>query len=244
MDILDLGLDEMMHGYKIENGHYTCIFCNEQFDEDEIFLINDRFYNAKKMMEQHIVERHHSVFDGWIEQDKKVTGLSDIQLEMIKFFFKGMSDQEITENSDSINSVSTVRQHRFKLREKEKQAKVFLVLMQLLKQPHLYEPIHKGATQVDERYAISAEKKEKVLQTYFKNGLDKGIETIPSKEMKKIIILQHILKRFEKRRKYSEKEVNDILKGVHVDYVSLRRYLIEYGFMERTDDCSTYWVKE
>lgn len=44
------------------------------------------------------------------------------------------------------------------------------------------------------KVAISVEKKKKVLQTYFKNGLD-------------------------------------------VDYVSLRRYLIEYGFMERTDDC-------
>ncbi|RIJ63707.1 DUF2087 domain-containing protein [Rummeliibacillus sp. POC4] len=51
------------------------------------------------------------------------------------------------------------------------------------------------------KVAISVEKKKKVLQTYFKNGLD-------------------------------------------VDYVSLRRYLIEYGFMERTDDCSIYWVKE
>lgn len=94
------------------------------------------------------------------------------------------------------------------------------------------------------KVAISVEKKKKVLQTYFKNGLDKGIEIIPRKEMKKIIILQHILKRFNKGRKYPEKEVNNILKTVHVDYVSLRRYLIEYGFMERTDDCSIYWVKE
>ena len=84
--------------------------------------------------------------------------------------------------------------------------------------------------------------KEK-LKTYFKNGLDAGIETIPSKEKKKLIILQHILTRFDKEKHYSEKEVNEILKGVHADFVSLRRHLIEYGFMERSNDGSSYWVK-
>jgi len=29
-----------------------------------------------------------------------------------------------------------------------------------------------------------------------------------------------------------------------VDHATLRRYLIEYGFLERTQDCGTYWVKE
>ncbi|MBJ6950597.1 DUF2087 domain-containing protein, partial [Vibrio cholerae] len=27
------------------------------------------------------------------------------------------------------------------------------------------------------------------------------------------------------------------------DFVTLRRYLIEYGFLDRTDDGSQYWVK-
>lgn len=97
---------------------------------------------------------------------------------------------------------------------------------------------------MNEYNAISTEKKEKVLQNYFKNGLDKGIEVIPSEEMKKIIILEHILKRFDTERKYHESEVNEILKSVNADFVSLRRYLIEYGFMERTNDGSIYWVKD
>lgn len=28
------------------------------------------------------------------------------------------------------------------------------------------------------------------------------------------------------------------------DYVTIRRYLIEYGFMERTNDCKEYWINE
>ncbi|HWL22473.1 MAG TPA: DUF2087 domain-containing protein [Ureibacillus sp.] len=91
---------------------------------------------------------------------------------------------------------------------------------------------------------IEQEEREKVLKTYFKDGLDGGIDSIPSKEKKKLIILQHILERFEAGKSYNEKEVNIILKTVNADFVSLRRYLIEYGFMDRSNDGSSYWIKE
>ena len=55
--------------------------------------------------------------------------------------------------------------------------------MQLVSKPSHYK-IHKGAKQVDERYGIEEKERQKVLQTYFKNGLDGGIDTIPSKEKK------------------------------------------------------------
>lgn len=96
---------------------------------------------------------------------------------------------------------------------------------------------------MDERYAITVEEKEKVLATYFKDGLDGSIESFPSKEKRKIILLQYIVTKFEVGRKYTEKEINEILKPIFSDYASLRRYLIEYGFLDRSDDCTTYWVK-
>ena len=162
-------------------------------------------------------------------------------MEMMTYFYAGISDKEIVSQSH-LTSVSTVRQHRFKLREKERQAKLFLALMQLLKESDNYL-IHKGAKQVDERYGAEQKERDKVLNTYFKNGLEGEISIIPSKEKKKIIVLQHIVKRFEIGKKYSEKEVNEILKTVHADFVSLRRHLIEYGFMDRNNDGSEYTLK-
>ncbi|MGA3599276.1 DUF2087 domain-containing protein [Lysinibacillus agricola] len=97
---------------------------------------------------------------------------------------------------------------------------------------------------MDERYAVTVEEKEKVLATYFKNGLDGSIESFPRKEKRKIILLQHIVTKFEVGNKYGEKEVNEIVKPIYSDYVSIRKYLIEYGFLDRSDDCTTYWVKE
>lgn len=55
-------------------------------------------------------------------------------------------------------------------------------------------------------------------------------------------ILRHILKKFAASKNYTEKEVNAILKPIYDDYVLLRRQLIEYGFMERTQDGSSYWI--
>ncbi|WP_236719720.1 DUF2087 domain-containing protein [Neobacillus mesonae] len=34
-----------------------------------------------------------------------------------------------------------------------------------------------------------------------------------------------------------------MLKSIYADFATIRRYLIEYGFMDRSKDCMKYWVK-
>ncbi|HEX9062442.1 MAG TPA: DUF2087 domain-containing protein, partial [Clostridia bacterium] len=58
-----------------------------------------------------------------------------------------------------------------------------------------------------------------------------------------IVILKKISEQFEKNKRYSEKELNHIIKEIYEDFATIRRYLIEYGFMERTNDCKEYWLK-
>ena len=242
MDYQEDTIEQLVKGYKEADGLVSCIYCAARYAVNEVFPLEGKWLNAYGMIQQHIAKTHTSPFHALLELDAKVNGLSDVQREMLSLFYEQLSDKEIVEQS-SVNSISTVRQHRFKLREKERQAKMLVALMQLLKEPTHYA-IHKGAKQVDERYSIEQAERDKVLATYFKHGLDGAIETIPSKEKKKLIILQHILKRFEIGKQYAEKEVNEILKTVHTDFVSLRRHLIEYGFMDRSDNGSAYWVKE
>ena len=55
--------------------------------------------------------------------------------------------------------------------------------------------------------------------------------------------MRTIAKEFEEGIRYSEVQVNEILKDIYPDYVTLRRYLIEYGYLERTRDGSAYWKK-
>lgn len=188
------------------------------------------------------------MFEYLLHLDKKYTGLSNHQKELLHYFKRGLSDKEIIKQQNG-GSPSTVRNHRFKLKEKEKQAKVFLAIMELLnrnsneKDRNNFVSFHKGAKMVDERYVTTEEEKQKILSTYFKQGLDGSLDSFPSKEKRKLIVLQNIMKRFEPNRKYTEKEINSILKMIYADYVTIRRYLIEYGFMDRSKDCTEYWVR-
>ncbi|MPM46143.1 hypothetical protein SDC9_92841 [bioreactor metagenome] len=237
---------ELQNGYRFDQHakSYACLFCRQTYQQGIIYPMGEVLYEAEKAMLVHIQQSHGSVFETLIQLDKKYTGLSDIQREMLQLFHKGLSDKEILERSSS-GSISTIRQHRFKLKEKERQAKIFLALMANLENSRLPmkdSPIHKEETIVDTRYGITETEREKVLQTYFKNGLDGAVDIFPSKEKRKIMVLQHILKRFDQEKKYSEKEVNDIIKTAHDDYVTVRRYFIEYGFMDRNSDGSQYWV--
>ncbi|PKR76747.1 transcriptional regulator [Halalkalibacillus sediminis] len=242
-------VEELSQGYIYDdqNETYICLVCDEPFECGVIYRRGDVLLEAKKAVQYHIEDDHDSMFDSLLSMDKKYTGLSDHQKELLHYFKRGLADKEIVKELDS-GSPSTIRNHRFKFREKEKQAKVFLAIMNLLKSDEKENKnslvgIHKGAKMVDERYTITVEEKEKVLSTYFDEGVEGPLSTFPSKEKRKIIVLQQILKSFKSNEVYSEKEVNEVLKSKFNDFATLRRYMIEYGFMDRSKDCTKYWVK-
>lgn len=66
----------------------------------------------------------------------------------------------------------------------------------------------------------------------------------PSKQRDKLLILEYLAGFFEQGRKYTEKEVNDLLllHSTINDSAALRRALYEYRFMNRTRDGSHYWL--
>ncbi|NMC13196.1 MAG: metalloregulator ArsR/SmtB family transcription factor [Chloroflexi bacterium] len=78
--------------------------------------------------------------------------------------------------------------------------------------------------------------KKKVLRTFFHNNI---LLAIPAQRKKQQIILEEIANAFEFNRKYSEKEVNHILVDFYEDVASLRRGLIDFGLMERSQ--GVYW---
>lgn len=59
------------------------------------------------------------------------------------------------------------------------------------------------------------------------------LKQIPAQRKKRVVILRHLLTRFAPGREYGEREVNDILKVANEDNATLRRELVDYGFMTR-----------
>ena len=69
-----------------------------------------------------------------------------------------------------------------------------------------------------------------VLRAFFDGP---RLRHLPAARKKRVIVLRRLLERFEPNRAYPEREVNDVLRLAHDDVASLRRELVDYGFMVR-----------
>ena len=245
---------ELKQGYKSQDDRYTCIICDATFHQGIIYTINDTLYDAKKAIETHIAITHLDIFELYVGFGRVYTGLSEGHTELAKLFYKGYSDKEIVKITNA-NSISTIRNQRFAIREKYKQAKILVTIvelmeekMQQLKQERKTQneeklvDFHPKATCIDERFAITQKEKDEVLGRYFDHNGKLIIKNFPAKEKKKIIILQKIMENFQPNKNYSENEINDILKLYYEDYVTVRRYLIQYKFLSRDKAGENYWV--
>lgn len=243
-------IEEVEKGLIKNEEEYRCILCEEAFQRGQIFEIDSKLYDAKKAAELHVTARHGSMLEYLLGMNPAFTGLSEIQRELLVSMAQGLSDKDIAAKHGVAQS--TIRNHRYKLREREKQAKLFLALMNLLAQntsqrihkldQGVIMDAHKTATTVDDRYNITDAERDTVIKNHMdENG---ALLTYPAREKKKIIVLQEITKNFSKGKTYSEKEINRMLKRIYEDYATLRRALVEYGFIERTNDGGSYWVKE
>ena len=80
-----------------------------------------------------------------------------------------------------------------------------------------------------------------IQERYFENG---RLTVIPKKEKNKLEVLNELIQLFEMNKQYNEKEINELLKNVYPDFAILRRYLVDYKYLNRTQDCMTYFVNE
>lgn len=70
----------------------------------------------------------------------------------------------------------------------------------------------------------------RVLRNFFEG---ERLKTIPAQRKQRVIVLQHLLQRFDPNRSYVEPEINEMLRQAHEDVATLRRELVDYGFMVR-----------
>lgn len=77
----------------------------------------------------------------------------------------------------------------------------------------------------------------KVLKTFIRRN---KLVKLPVQRKKRIIILEEFVKKFDYGKKYKEETVNDIIMETFDDYCTIRRLLIEEGFMTRENQI--YWL--
>ena len=247
MDYGRLTLEEIKQGYRIdeESNSYICNYCDKAFQEGQVFSIGENFYTPEHATIKHIEIEHGGNVKQLLFSDTKYNTLTDNQKELFSLFHSDVSDSDIAKKLNV--SASTIRRQKFTFREKAKQAKLYLALF-----GHVFEskpkneenfiPIHNNAIYYDDRYIITEQEKAHVLETFFESFEPLILKKFSPKEKKKVVILAKISEQFKHGKQYTEKEVNQILKPIYDDFISIRRYLIMYGFMERTDDGKSYWL--
>lgn len=93
-------------------------------------------------------------------------------------------------------------------------------------------------------FTVTDEEKTSALELYFESRNPLVLRMFPRKQKRKYSCLIWIIEIFEKGVEYSEKEVNSLLKAVYHDFVTLRRYLVDFGLLERKSDGSVYWKEK
>lgn len=83
---------------------------------------------------------------------------------------------------------------------------------------------------------------KELVERFFK---DNKLNVIPSKQQKKYEVFKYIADTFiEEDVIYDESEINDILSNLYPDYAIVRRYLVDYKFINRSEDCKQYWKEK
>lgn len=72
--------------------------------------------------------------------------------------------------------------------------------------------------------------RDKVLRDFFDGD---RLKQIPAQRKRRVIVLQRLVERFDPYREYTEREVSAELRRAHEDFATLRRELVDYGFMTR-----------
>ena len=184
--------------------------------------------------------------------------MGEEQLAVMVQFFKALADQSrlrlvglLAGGPRSVEELSallqltppTVSHHLARLRE------AGLVRMTAEGTTHLYEldgdvlratsraVLEPGAltSLVDDVGAEAWERK--VLRDFFEG---ERLKEIPASRKKRSVILRWLAGQFEHGRRYSEPDLNEVIKRYHPDAATLRREMIGAGLMAR--DNGVYWL--
>ena len=139
----------------------------------------------------------------------------------------------------------TVSHHLAKLKE------LGVVKMRREKNDHLYRLDLDGLNQLSKQVFASFESgqvatlvddvayeawEKKVLDVFVEG---ERIQAMPTGYKKRLVVLKWMADHFEQDRRYTEREVNEIIERHHGDYCLLRREMVDVGLMDREN--GIYW---
>lgn len=242
----ELDISSICTGIVPEEKGFRCLACGAFFQEGEVYPVEGHFYLPEKAAQMHTQREHEDRLEALLEANNRYLTLTAHQKKLMRLLYAGLSDAEIAAETGA--TIATVRRQRFMFREKEKQAKMYLAVYQLVQQKRKKEDdlifMHTQAEWMYGNFETTQKEEEKILQNAFESMQPLRLKHFPVKEKKRAVIIRLIARQFSKGKDYTEKEVNDILHDIYEDHVTLRRYLVDYHYLQRTNNGSRYWVPD
>lgn len=135
----------------------------------------------------------------------------------------GLTHRELLRQLDNLQSFGIVRLQEPAPREPDHYS-LYELNMEAFRAARQAMGKHKGVRKrpTDPRLMI--------LETFMPDG---KLRAIPLKQNQIVIILDEIAHKFDPEKQYAEREVNVILEDINEDYCTLRRYLVDYGYLSR-----------
>ncbi len=103
--------------------------------------------------------------------------------------------------------------------------------------PAADDPVDDRSEDRSEDRSDDRARESELLRRFF--APDGRLHTMPTRHLKRRVVLDRVAQRFEPGRTYHERDVDAVLKTVHDDHAALRRYLVDDGFLARED--GWYW---
>jgi hypothetical protein len=85
-------------------------------------------------------------------------------------------------------------------------------------------------------YPDATREEATVLQRFIRGG---HLLSIPMQHGKRLVVLHYLARKFEPGQRYTERQVNAVIRELHDDYAALRRYLVDEGLLSR--EAGVYW---
>jgi DNA-binding CsgD family transcriptional regulator len=240
----ECSVDEICLGFVRSATGFRCLHCGEEFETGLVYKVGETLMLAERAVGDHVEKAHGGAFAALLALGPEASGLPEIQERVLRLVHEGKSDKEIALALGG-KSESTIRNHRFNIRKRAAEARIFLALVGLLERE---APTASGERFIDYPASLpTRDERSMVTETEAAaieaRCLDSrgAILFWPKKQKEKLVVLKRVAEVFERGRRYTEPETNALLMPLYDDYVTIRRYLIEYRFLDRMADGSAYW---
>ncbi|WP_125707272.1 DUF2087 domain-containing protein [Lacticaseibacillus porcinae] len=217
-------ITELTQGFHREQNMWQCNYCDVKVRLDQ-----------QTQITEHLSAAHHSALTALLAAG----GLTDNQQQLMQAFAAGLSDKEIAKAQGV--TASTIRQQKYRFRQKAAQARLFLAQYQAVFGEAVTDellPVPKPA----QIMAINTAQDEQVLAKNVDFSSEHPmLKHWPKQESARVCLCTRIVEDFAVDQQYTLSDTNAILDSWYPDHSLLARYLVDFGFMARTADGRQYW---